>query len=378
MSIPEPSHPYLSSLEPYEPPDLEKAASMAGVEVDHLIRLVANENLFGPSPSVARALADFGQYQFHPEYGPLREAVARYAGVLPDQVVLSNGADEMIDLLIRLFVEPNEAIVACPPTFSMYRFYARVNRCRVLTAPRREDLSLDTEAIENAVVESNGKAKLLFIVSPGNPSGQAIPLEDVERLLRLPLLVAVDEAYIEFGGESAVALLPEHGNLVIIRTFSKWAGMAGLRLGYALLAPQLAGLLERVRPPYNINAAALVAALATFDDLETVQANVATVIEERERLMHTLRAISWLDPLPSQANFILCRVKGRDAHTVANELLRRGILIRHFSAPQTEDHALERYIRISVGRPQDNEALVGALRDIGGYYVPQPETGTKQ
>jgi histidinol-phosphate aminotransferase len=244
----------------------------------------------------------------------------------------------------------------------MYRFYARVNRCRELTAPRREDLSLDVAAVERVVRESNGRARLLFIVSPGNPSGQAIPLPEVERLLQLPLLVAVDEAYIEFGGESAVALLPNHGNLVVIRTFSKWAGMAGLRLGYALLAPALAGYLERIRPPYNVNAAAMVAALATFEDLGAVQANVARLIEAREQLQEELTAISWLEPLPSQANFILCQVKGRDSRTVADALLQRGILVRQFSGPQMRGDSGGGYIRISVGRPQENETLVAALK----------------
>jgi histidinol-phosphate aminotransferase len=364
MPAPEPSHPFLSRLEPYEPPDLEEAAAQAGVEVDDLIRLVANENLFGPSPRVARALASFSEYHFHPDYGPLKEAIASYAGLPAEQVVLSNGADEMIDLLIRLFVEPGEAIVTCPPTFSMYSFYARVNRCRVLTAPRREDLSLDAATIERVVCESNGSARLLFIVSPGNPSGQAIPLGVVEHLLELPLLVAVDEAYIEFGGESAVTLLPDHGNLVVIRTLSKWAGLAGLRLGYALLAPKLAGYLERIRAPYNVNAAAMVATLATLEDLNAVQANIARLVSTRERLQEELTAIGWLEPLPSQANFILCRVTGRDARTVADALLARGILIRHFSGPEVSGGADRGYIRISVGRPQENEAVVAALRDI--------------
>ncbi|MGD8244374.1 MAG: histidinol-phosphate transaminase [Anaerolineae bacterium] len=364
MSTPQPSHPYLNRLEPYEPPDLEQAAVQAGVQSEALIRLVANENLFGLSPCAAEALASFGQYHFHPEYAPLKEAVAGYAGVAPDRLVLSNGADEMIDLLIRLFVEPGEAIITCPPTFSMYRFSAHVNRCDVLTATRREDLSVDPAAVERVAHDSHGAARLLFIVSPGNPSAQAIPLPIIERLLALPLLVAVDEAYIEFGGESAVGLLRNHGNLVVIRTFSKWAGMAGLRLGYALLAPELARALERIRPPYNVNAAAMVAALATLDNLDTVQANVARLIAERERLRKALAAVPWLEPLPSQANFILCRVKGRDERAVAEGLLQRGILIRHFSGSGTGNRALAGHIRVTVGRPQDNEALVTALRSL--------------
>jgi histidinol-phosphate aminotransferase len=140
--------------------------------------------------------------------------------------------------------------------------------------------------------------------------------------------------------------------------------MAGLRLGYALLAPKLGGYLERIRPPYNVNAAAMVAALATFEDLDAVQANVARLIEAREQLREELTAISWLEPLPSQANFILCRVKGRESRTVADALLQRGILIRQFSSPQMRGHSAGGYIRISVGRPQDNETLVAALKDV--------------
>jgi len=368
MSRTEPRHPFLHALEPYQPPDLEAAAARAGVEKDDLIRLVANENAFGPSPQVPKALGDFDEYHFHPNYGPLKEAVARYVGVAPGWVVLSNGADEMIDLLIRLFVEPGEAIVISPPTFSMYRFSARVNRCRVLTIPRRDDLSLDVVGIEDLVAFNgvgdkteggSGEPRILFVVSPGNPSGQAIPLEVIERLLELPLMVVVDEAYIEFGGESAVGLLPDRENLVILRTFSKWAGMAGLRLGYALLTPRLARCLERIRPPYNVNAAAMVAALATFDDLAAVQTNVARLIEERGRLAEALRRIPWLEPLPSDANFILCRVVGRNPQTMVERLIDRGILIRDFSHP-----VMASYIRISVGRPEQNDALLAALKDM--------------
>lgn len=370
-------HPYLEVLEPYEPPDLEAAAERAGVERDELIRLIANENLFGPAPGVAEALAKFDAYHFHPDYQPLREAVADYASAAPHQVILSNGADELIDLLIRLFVEPGQGVVIAPPTFSMYGFYARVNRCRLLTAPRRDDLSLDVAAIERAVqgategetMAGEGEARMLFLVSPGNPSGKPIPLDVIERLLQLPVLVAVDEAYIEFGGQSALCLLPRHENLVILRTFSKWAGLAGLRLGYALMAPGLAADVERIRPPYNVNAAAIVAALATFANLDAVRANVARLIEERERLEGALNAFSWLRVFPSQANFILCRVLGRSAQSVIDGLLDRGILVRGFSGGRMED-----YVRISVGRSDDTEALLEALRDVS-WAKEEPHAG---
>ncbi len=359
-----PTHPYLETIKPYEPPDLEAAAARSGLRVEQLIRLDANENPFGPSPRVAQALAGYPDYAFYPDYRPLQQAVACYAGVAPEQVVLGNGADELIDLTTRLFVEPGQAVVVCPPTFSMYRFFAEVNRCRVLSVPRRVDFSMDVAAVERAVQFAIRNSQfaipnLLFLVSPGNPDGQAISLDVIRRLLELPLMVAVDEAYIEFGGESAVPLLPEHENLVIIRTFSKWTGLAGLRLGYALLAPHLAGYLERIRAPYNVNAAAVVATLATLADLEDVQANVACLIAERERLQETLATFPWLEPLPSQANFILCRVKGRTAQEVVGALARRGILIRGFSDP-----TMAGYVRISVGRPDQADTLIAVLREL--------------
>lgn len=350
-------HPYLNAIGPYEPPDLETAADRAGVDQADLIRLIANENPFGPSPRVAVALAELDAYHLHPEYGPVKHAVASYAGVTPAQVVLSNGADEMIDLLIRLFVEPGEAVVICPPTFAMYRFYGQVNRCRVLSAPRRKDLSLDARGIERVVQESGGEARLLFIASPGNPSGQAISLDVTERLLQMPLVVAVDEAYVEFGGESAVSLLDDYENLVIIRSFSKWAALAGLRLGYGLLRPGLAEYVNRIRAPYNVNAAAVVAALTTLEDLEAVRANLSRLVEERERLRKALMDVAWMDPLPSDTNFVLVRVRGRDAHVVVDALARQAILIRRFSSPEMAEH-----VRISVGTPEQNDALVAALQ----------------
>lgn len=360
MSRIELAHPYLDAIEPYTPPDLEAIAARAGVAVQDLIRLNANEYPLGPLPSAVEAMAAYDAYGFYPDYDPLREALARYAGVAPEQVVLGNGADELIDLLMRPLVEPGQAVVTCPPTFSMYRFYARVNRCRVLPVPCREDFSVDVEAIAAAVRKSEHEPRLLFLVSPGNPGGQAIPLPVIERLLALPLLVAVDEAYIEFGGESAVPLLAAHENLAVIRTFSKWAGMAGLRLGYLLLTPQLAAQLERIRAPYNVNAAVLAAALATLEHLEEAQTRVAQVIAERERLRETLSTLPGLEPLPSQTNFVLCRVEGRRPEAIIEGLEQRGILIRGFSSPRMED-----YIRISVGTPEQNDALLAALREIG-------------
>jgi histidinol-phosphate aminotransferase len=353
----EPNHPFLETIEPYRPPDMEGIAARAGVDIDDLVRLNANENPFGPAPGAMRAVAECEEYGLYPHYEPLQEALARYAGVAPEQVVLGNGADELIDLLIRLYVEPGQAVLACPPTFGMYRFCAHVNRCDVLFVPSRPDFSIDVQGVEKTVREQGKAVRLLFLVSPGNPSGRAIPLSVIERLLALPVVVAVDEAYIEFGGTSAVSLLDEYQNLVVLRTFSKWAGMAGLRLGYALLAPHIADYLECIRPPYNVNTAAMAAALAILRDKEATQANVDHLIAQRERLQEALAEFSWLEPLPSEAVFILCRLKGCESHEVFQALAQQGVIVRWFSGPRMKD-----YIRISVGSARQNDALLAALR----------------
>ena len=347
----------IRELAPYDPPDLEAIAAGAGFPSEQLIRLNANENPFGPSPRVAQALATYAGFARYPVYPALRAALAGYAGVDPEQVVLGNGSNELIDLVMRLCLEPGHGVILCPPTFSMYRFFAFLGHHPVWAVPRGEDFSVDVAAIK-ALVREGGerRPRLLFLASPGNPDGLAIPRQVVEGLLRLPLVVVVDEAYIEFGGASVLPLLAEQGNLIVLRSFSKWAGLAGLRLGYALLSPRLARYLERIRVPFNVNAAAVLATLATLEDLPAVRANVARLLEERGWLQAALAQIPWLEPAPSQANFILCRVRGHSGGELARALAAQGILVRSFCQA-----GLEGYVRITVGRPEQNRALQRAL-----------------
>jgi len=366
MDIMSLTSPHIQGLEVYEPPDWEALAARAGVSPDMLIRLDANENYYSPSPRVAEALARSEAFRFYPDYGPLKKAIARYAGADPEQIVLGNGGDEIIDLSIRLFVEPGEAAIVCPPAFSMYSVSTEAYHGKVLSVPRNRDFSLDLPAIEALVQDSSvARPKLLFVTSPGNPDGQIVPVETLLRLLELPLAVIVDEAYIEFGGTSAVPLLEEHDNLIVLRTFSKWAGIAGLRLGYAVTSPPVARALERLRPPYNVNAAAVVAALATFEDMDHVRATLSAAVAERERLQAALAELPGVEPLPSQTNFVLCRLEGRAGSELAGALAEVGILIRCFSAP-----ALEDAVRITVGRPEQHDALLTALRSILNGQAP--------
>jgi histidinol-phosphate aminotransferase len=359
--------PIIRDLAPYEPPDWEGLARRAGLEVAQLVRLDANENPYPLSPRAVEALARFEGYGFYPDYRALEQAVAAYAGVSPESVALGNGGDEIIDLAVRLFVPPGSPAIVCPPAFSMYSVSLVAHGRRVLAVPRRDNWALDVEGIENLAVREG--ARLLFVTSPGNPDGQPVPHDVIRRLLALPLVVILDEAYVEFGGESAVPLLAEHPNLVLLRTFSKWAGMAGLRLGYALACPEVIAALHGLRPPYNVNAAAAVAALATLQDPGYAASTLGALVAERERLTAVLGSLPGVKVLPGQANFLLCHLEGRAGSKVADALAQRGVLVRSFgpwAAPGYGEGvaagpSLDDAIRVTVGRPEQNDAFIAAL-----------------
>ena len=359
--------PHVERLEAYEPPDWEAVAGRANRLPEQLVRLDANENPYGPSARVHEALARFEGYGFYPDYRALARATAHYAGAGVENIVLGSGGDEIIDLAVRLFVAPGEGAIVCPPAFSMYAISTEAHRGQVLSVPRGRDFSLDVAGIEalSQSSEPGTRPKLLFVTTPGNPDGGTVPVETIRRLLGLPLAVVVDEAYIEFGGETVIPLLADHPNLLVLRTFSKWAGMAGLRLGYAVTSPEIAGAMARLRPPYNVNAAAVAAALATFEDMAHIQATIARLVAERERLRGAMAALPGVEPLPSQANFIFCRFQDFSGRELADALAEQGILVRSFSAPDLADA-----VRITIGRPDQNAALLNALHSMLG--VPSP------
>ena len=199
---------HVHDLQPYEAPDWEGMAARAGIAPAGLVRLNANENSFGPSPRALHALAQYEGYGLYPEYGALERAVARYAGVAQETVVVGNGSDELIDLVVRLFVEPGEGCIICPPAFGSYTISTLAHRGQVLNVPLKPDFTVDVEGIEALVRAGDvaARPKLLFVTSPGNPDGQNVPLETIRRLLALPIAVVADQAYVEFGGESACLL----------------------------------------------------------------------------------------------------------------------------------------------------------------------------
>ena len=293
-----------------------------------------------------------------PDKRNLRRAIGEFAGVSPEQVVAGQGADDLIDLVFRL-IRP-EAVIDNVPTFGMYRFLARINGSRIVDVPRQEGFAVDLEANARAVARDG--ATVVFLTSPNNPTGNLLAHEDLKRLLALDALVVVDEAYIEFSGGSATPLLAAHPNLVLLRTFSKWAALAGARVGYALCHPALAERLMAIKQPYNVSVPAEAGALAALEHRGQIFETVRCIVAERERLSALVAETGWLRPLPSVANFVLFEVEGRHARDVAMSLRTRGVLVRHYDTP-----LLRNYIRISAGRPEDTDRLVAALNELGDH-----------
>lgn len=339
---------------------IEEVAQERGISIDSLIKLDANENPYGCSPRVQLALGSARTYHIYPDTDmrQLREKLSSYVGVGAEHIILGAGSDELIELLMRLFLEPGDGVVISPPTFDMYRFSAQAFGGRVVSVPRREDYSVDVEAI--LAVEG---AKLIFVDSPNNPTGVLAGEEDILRLLSADAVIVVDEAYYEFCGQTVALRVPEHDNLIVLRTFSKWAGLGGLRVGYGIFPLGLTEHLWKIKTPYTVSAPAQIALRESLADLDGLRDKVRAIVAERERLFQKLASLGFLRPIPSQANFILCRTLEGEGRRIKDQLEQRGILIRHFDRPGLSD-----FIRISVGRPEHTDALIEALREMGAGY----------
>lgn len=361
---------HLEALSPYKPIEPHEVLSMRhGLGVEEIIKLDANENPYGPLPAVRQALATFPHFNLYPdsECRSLRQSLSTFLDMPMDSLIVGAGADELIDLLIRVLVEPGECVLNCPPTFGMYEFHTQLNGGRLIEQPRRDDFSLDVSGIRRKVLEH--RPKLLFLATPNNPDGSMPSAETLDEILDLPTLVVLDEAYIEFADElgglgkniSRIRQVPKRKNLVVLRTFSKWAGLAGLRIGYGAFPEWLIPILWKSKQPYNVNIAAITAASISLQHLSELAQIVSTIVAERQKMAEALKKHPFLSIYPSHANYLLVKVKGIPAAELQKRLMVEfGIFVRYFNSPRLQD-----CIRISVGRPQDTEALIYAIDRIG-------------
>ena len=222
--------------------------------------------------------------------------------------------------------------------------------------PRDELFEIDLDAVKDA---TGPRTKMIFISSPNNPTGNLASESQVRGLLAMGLIVVVDEAYYEFCGQTVAGLIPDHENLVVLRTMSKWAGLAGLRVGYGIMSPALVKHVIDIKSPYNVNVAAEAALLASIEDAPALLEKVALITEERERMHSLLQSMPGVTPWPSYGNFILCQFPPGRAQAIYEGLAKRGIFVRNFDSERLRD-----CFRMSVGTPDQTDALIEAMNEL--------------
>ncbi len=332
------------------------------------IKLNTNENPYAPAPAVLQALGEIGPEELR-KYPPpfadgVRRVLAGLHGVSIDQVMVVNGGDELLRLVITTFVEPGQPIGVLDPSYSLYPVLAQLHGSPVVPIPLADDWSVPEDAGARL---DDAHVPLTFLVNPHAPSGTLVPVDRVRALaMALPGVLVVDEAYVDFVdpalGHDVVALVKAMPNVIVLRTLSKGYSLAGLRCGYAL-GPQelIAPMLTKTRDSYNVDAVAQRLAIAALSDQEYARETWRKVREERARLREALRALGLESP-PSQSNFLLVRVPGgpNAARSLHEGLERCGLLVRYFG----DDVRLADKLRITIGTPEQNRRLLDAVRDL--------------
>ncbi len=351
------------AIKPYQPgKPIEELKREMGLK--RVIKLASNENAFGPSPLALRAarkaLSGVNRYPDGNCYY-LKAALARKFKVKPEQLIVSNGSDEIIVLACRAFLSPGDEVVISEPSFLIYRLAATAAGAGIVSCPLK-DLRYDLEAMKERV---SPKTRLVFIANPDNPTGSYVTAREVERFFRgLPgnVLVFFDEAYFEFVGEKDFPVSMrylEKGNVIVTRTFSKAYGLSGLRVGYGISSPEIIGYLDRVREPFNVNLVAQEAALAALGDRKHLEKTKRLTREGKRYLYREFNRLK-MDFVPSAANFILVDLK-KPAEETYRRLLAAGVIVRAMGG-----WGLKNHIRVTVGTAAENRRLIGALEKIIG------------
>ncbi|MEO9522502.1 MULTISPECIES: histidinol-phosphate transaminase [Marinobacter] len=344
--------PLVSDLVPYVPGEQPKMAN--------LVKLNTNENPFGPSPKVVEAikaeLNDNLRLYPDPEGESLRQTIASYHSLKPEQIFLGNGSDEVLAHIFYGLFQHGEPILFPDITYSFYPVYCGLYNIEGIKVPLTDSFEINPEDYKQA----NGG---VIFPNPNAPTGRYLGLEHVEEILRAnpDRVVVVDEAYIDFGGESAITLVDDYPNLLVCQTLSKARSLAGLRVGFAVGHPDLIEALNRVKNSFNsypLDRLALAGAQAAYEDEAWFQKCCDGVISERERLTKALTELDF-EVLPSKANFVLARHKTKSGESLAQGLREQGIIVRHFNKPR-----IEQFLRITIGTPEQNDALIKGLQSL--------------
>ncbi|WP_418509928.1 histidinol-phosphate transaminase [Corallibacter sp.] len=295
-----------------------------------------------------------------PQQTALKQRLADIKKIPQSRILLGNGSDEVLDLIFRAFCEPNyDKIITLPPTYGMYSVLADINAVENIEVPLN---TLDFQPkVDDVLRASNEQTKLLFLCSPNNPTANSFESSKIEKLIsKFSGIVVIDEAYIDFSkNESWLNRINEFPNLIVTQTLSKAYGLAGIRLGVCYASVEIISILNKIKPPYNVNELTQECALKHLNNLKAVNEQVQTLLESRVRIIEALKSISFIDKIyPSDANFILIKVD--DATTRYNQLIKTGIVVRN----RTNQLGCENCLRITVGTKEENNKLIQALKYI--------------
>ena len=332
----------------------------AGGAAGQIIKLNANENPYEPLPEISDALAGL-PVQEYPDQNlvRIREVLSDYTGVEPTRIIAGSGGDEIIELMVKLFIDPGDSMIDCPPTFGMYEFCAKIADAELIEVERNEDWTVNANAVAQTVKDCG--SKIVFLASPNNPTGNSLSEAEARVILDTGVILVVDETYFEFYGQSLAHLIDDYENLMVVRSFSKWAGIAGLRIGYAISSELVIGHLMTIKQPYNVSIAAEAAAIAAIQNRERLRERIATILSERGRIERVVDDLPGVMYWPSDANYLLLGFESVTGDEVYAALAERGIFVRQFDTPR-----LTRAIRLSIGTPEQNDIVIAALREIFG------------
>ena len=343
---------FVTKLQPYTPGEQPK--------INNLTKLNTNENPYGPSPGALQAMQQMMNDDLRlyppPHAETLKQAIADYYQLEENQIFVGNGSDEVLAHIFNALLKQDKPIFFPDITYSFYPVFCQLYNIDFEKIPLTEDFSVDVEDYQRA----NGG---IIFPNPNAPTGKLLALGDIEHLLQsnTDSVVVVDEAYIDFGGQSAVGLIKRFDNLLVVHTLSKSRSLAGLRIGYAMGNASLIEGLDRVKNSFNsypLGHLQIAAATASFNDESYFQRTCAQVIKSRDQLVDQLLALGF-EVLPSAANFVFVRHSGESAETIASQLRQRGLIVRHFQKPR-----IDQFLRITVGNDHDNQILVECLQAI--------------
>lgn len=341
--------------------DTVTLAERLGLDLKDIIKLDANENFMLSKEFITSELNQLSKLldtRLYPlnQKTKLTNALSEYLEINPNQIVIGNSSDDVLEIIARAFLKRRTNAISISPTFEMYKIITYFYSKKYIEIPLKKDFSLNTQTLLDAC---NASTHVCFLCSPNNPTGNQFPLEQVKRLAEnFNGLLVVDEAYVEYSPYSLIKQIDNFNNLIILRTFSKAYGLAGLRIGYAVTNQKIASVLKSIQLPYNVNIVSLEMALRMLKRFNQVKDSIDKIKFERNRLIESMKKISGIFPYPSDSNFILFRTL-RSSRQVRDELAERAIIIRYYNSAK-----LQNYLRVTVGTKEMNDKFLEVLKEI--------------